>query len=205
MTQKISQRAGWTIFSQETVFENAWMELNTYGGTRPDGKPGTYGVMSPKNYAILILPLFEDGSTMLVGQPRFALDNYSWEIPEGGSPKSVPPQDGAIRELKEETGLSAAHWQEILRAEVSNSLTDEQAFGYIATGLEQGEADPDGTEIIEPRRMHFLDALDAVMNGSIRDLCSVAMILKAHLMAQTGLIEPKLARAMLNRQEQKDR
>ncbi|MEE2527261.1 NUDIX hydrolase [Hyphobacterium sp. HN65] len=194
------KRAGWTVTSRETVFENPWLELNSYEGIRPDGKPGTYGVMSPKGYAILILPLFEDGTIMLVGQPRFALDNYSWEIPEGGSLKSDPPLDGAKRELKEETGLTAAYWQEILQAEVSNSLTDEVAFGYLATGLVEGEPEPEGTEIIETRRLHFLDALEWVMSGKIRDLSSVAMILKAHYMASNGRIDGPLAAAMLTRE-----
>lgn len=200
MDEKKSKRAGWTVTSRETVFENPWMTVNAYEGTRPDGKPGTYGVMSPKGYAILILPLFEDGTTMLVGQPRFALDNYSWEIPEGGSPKTDKPLAGAKRELKEETGLTAAHWQEILRAEISNSLTDEEAFGFIATGLTEDEPEPDGTEIIETRRIHFLEALEMVISGEIRDLSSVAMILKAHYMAQNGLIADPLARAMLTRE-----
>ena len=194
----MARRGGWTVGQKTTVFDNPWLELNTYDGTRPDGKPGTYAVMSPKNYAILILPLFADGTTLLVGQPRFALDNYSWEIPEGGGPKSQAPLDSAKRELKEETGLTADHWQEIVQAEVSNSISDELAFGYIATGLTQGTPDPDGTEELTPRRLTFRAALDTVMSGEIRDLCSVAMILKAHYMAQTGRLDPALAQAMLN-------
>jgi 8-oxo-dGTP pyrophosphatase MutT (NUDIX family) len=193
----MEKRGPWSVTSKAKVFENPYIELHTYDGIRPDGAPGIYGVMSPKTYAILVLPLFADGTTTLVGQHRFPLDNYSWEIPEGGSPKSDPPLEGAVRELKEETGLTARHWQEILQAETSNSVTDEQAFGYLAWGLEQGEQELDGTEVIDLKRLPFMAALDMAMTGKIRDLPSVAMILKAHYMAMTGQLDAALAKAML--------
>ena len=193
----MAKRGPWTVTSKAKVFENPYIELHTYDGIRPDGAPGVYGVMSPKNHAILILPVFADGTTMLVGQHRFPLDNYSWEIPEGGSPKSVPPLDGAKRELKEETGLTAQHWREILQAETSNSVTDEQAFGFLAWDLEEGEQELEGTEVIERKRLPFLAALGMAVSGEIRDLPSVAMILKAHYMAETGQLDTKLAQAML--------
>ncbi|WP_394692192.1 NUDIX domain-containing protein [Hyphobacterium sp.] len=194
----MEKRGPWTVTAKTKAFENPYIELHTYEGIRPDGAPGIYGVMSPKTYAILILPLFADGTTMLVGQHRFPLDNYSWEIPEGGSPKTDPPLDGAIRELKEETGLIAEHWREILQAETSNSVTDELAFGFLAWGLEEGEQELDGTEVVERKRLPFMAALDMVMAGEIRDLPSVAMILKAHYMARSGQLDPALSRAMLN-------
>lgn len=194
----MEKRGPWTVTAKTKAFENPYIELHTYEGIRPDGAPGIYGVMSPKTHAILILPLFADGTTMLVGQHRFPLDNYSWEIPEGGSPKSDPPLDGAVRELKEETGLTAEHWREILQAETSNSVTDELAFGFLAWGLEEGEQELDGTEVIERKRLPFMSALDMVMSGEIRDLPSVAMILKAHYMARSGQLDDDLARAMLN-------
>jgi ADP-ribose pyrophosphatase len=193
----MAKRGPWTVTSKAKVFENPYIELHTYDGIRPDGAPGVYGVMSPKNHAILILPVFADGTTMLVGQHRFPLDNYSWEIPEGGSPKSVPPLDGAKRELKEETGLTAQHWREILQAETSNSVTDEQAFGFLAWDLAEGEQELEGTEVIERKRLPFLAGLGMAVSGEIRDLPSVAMILKAHYMAETGQLDTKLAQAML--------
>lgn len=193
----MAKRGPWTVTSKTKVFENPYIELHTFDGIRPDGAPGIYGVMSPKTYAILILPVFADGTIMLVGQHRFPLDNYSWEIPEGGSPKSDTPLDGAKRELKEETGLTAQHWREILQAETSNSVTDEQAFGFLAWDLEEGEQELDGTEVIDRKRLPFMAALGMAVAGEIRDLPSVAMILKAHYMAETGQLDTRLAQAML--------
>src|SRR6185369_7604009 len=103
-----------------------------------------------KNLAIAILPLFDDGATVLVGQNRFPLMEYSWEIPEGGGPLDVDPLESARRELAEETGLEAAEWREVLRAQLSNSVTDERMIGYIATGLTEATEMPkaDDTEAI---------------------------------------------------------
>ncbi|WP_421791197.1 NUDIX domain-containing protein [Hyphobacterium sp.] len=193
------KRAGWQVDDPETVFENPWMTVRRWVGSRPDGNPGEYGVMSPKAFAIGVIPVFTDGTIMLVGQPRFALDNYSWEIPEGGSPKSAPPIEGAKRELKEETGLTAKNWNEIMQAEVSNSLTDEEAFGYLAWDLTQGIQELDGTEEIELRREPFLKAVEMAVSGEIRDLFSVAMILKAHYMALNGALDANLSAALLDR------
>lgn len=195
----MNKRAGWSVGDPETIFENPWMTVRAWTGTRPDGKSGEYGIMSPKANATGIIPVFADGTIMLVGQPRFTFDNYGWELPEGGSPKAENPLEGARRELKEETGLSAVNWIEIMQAEVSNSLTDEMAFGFIAWNLTQGEQSLDGTEEIETRRLPFLEAVQMALSGEIRDLISLAMLFKAHYMASTGALDTELTRALLNK------
>jgi len=193
------RRGPWQVHDTRTVYENPWLRLEESDVTRPDGQPGLYGVVGFANIAIAILPLFEDGTTVLVGQHRFPHDRYSWEIPEGGGPLDVPPLDSAKRELKEETGLSAAHWREILQMDLSNSVTDERAVGYIATGLAQGEAEPEGTEELLTRRLPFREALHEAMNGTIRDALTVAMLLRAYYMACEGELDETLAAAMLLR------
>lgn len=190
-------RGPWTVHSREVVFETPWMRIDTYPITQPDGVEGRYGVVHFQNLALAILPLFETGETVLVGQHRFPQDKYSWEIPEGGGRLDREPQSEAARELKEETGLSALHWQEILRMDTSNSITDEEAIGFIATGLSEGEAEPEGTEVLELRRLHFCDLLEEVISGAITDSLTVAMVLKAHYMALNGLLDPALSEAML--------
>ncbi|WP_417310315.1 NUDIX domain-containing protein [Devosia sp.] len=192
-------RGPWTIHDERTVFESPWMQVREFEVTRPDGKPGVYGVMSPRNLALAILPVHADGTITLVGQHRFPLDRYSWEIPEGGGPLGEAALDGARRELKEETGLTADHWHEILQLDLSNSITDERAIGYLATGLHPGEPEPEGTEVLLTRSPHFLDALDEAMSGQITDALTVAMLLRAYYMAQQGLLAAGLANVMLRR------
>lgn len=192
-------RGPWLVGASRTVYENPWLRLTEHDVTRPDGEPGLYGVVEFANLAIAILPLFEDGTTVLVGQHRFPQDRYSWEIPEGGGPLDVPPLDSARRELKEETGLEAANWREILRMDLSNSVTDEEAIGYIATGLTQGEAAPEGTEVLQTRRVPFRMALHEAVSGRITDALTVAMLLRAYYMAREGELDETLAAAMLQR------
>jgi len=192
-------RGPWQVGASRTVYENPWLRLTEHDVTRPDGEPGLYGVVEFANLAIAILPLFEDGTTVLVGQHRFPQDKYSWEIPEGGGPLDVPPLDSARRELKEETGLEAAQWREILRMDLSNSVTNEEAIGYIATGLTQGEAEPEGTEVLQTRRIPFRTALHEAVSGRITDALTVAMLLRAYYMALEGELDETLAAAMLQR------
>lgn len=145
------------------------------------------------------MPIDHDGTVVLVGQHRFPFADYSWELPEGGGPKGEHPLEGAKRELAEEAGLAAADWQEILRVQLSNSVTDEIAIGYLATGL--GAATEthhvDDTEDISMVRVPFRDALDAAIAGHIRDALTVAMLLRAYHMAREGHLPDALARAML--------
>ncbi len=192
-----SVRGPWTVKSVRTAYSNPWMEVHEFDVIRPDGKPGLYGVVSPANLAIGVLPLFEDGTVMLVGQYRFALDSWSWELPEGGGPKDVDPLHSAQRELAEETGLEAAHWQEFIDMDMSNSITDERAIAYLAWGLTQGEAEPEGTEDIVTRRLPFAEALTEAMDGRIRDAFTLAMLLKADYMARHRLLDPALSRLIL--------
>ncbi|WP_203292060.1 NUDIX domain-containing protein [Maricaulis parjimensis] len=195
----VQQRGPWLVHDSTKVYENPWISVSEHPVTRPDGKPGVYGVVNFANLAMAILPVFEDGTIMMVGQHRFPQDRYSWEIPEGGGPLDEDPLASARRELKEETGLTAGHWQEILRMDLSNSVTDEAAIGYIATGLVQGEAEPEGTEDLQTRRIAFRDALEDVSKGVISDALTVAMLLRAYYMAVEGELDPALANAMLGR------
>lgn len=189
----------WVRGEATPVFDNPWISVTRYAATAPTGHPATYGLVSYKNYAVAILPIFDDGTTILVGQHRFPLGDYSWEIPEGGGPLDEDPLESAKRELAEETGLQAAEWREILQAQLSNSVSDEQAFGYLATGLSaaEGAHHADDTEALERVRVPFREALDAAVAGDLKDVLTVAMLLKASHMAREGLLAPALARAML--------
>ena len=191
-------RAPWVEHSIKTVFENPWLRIEETAVDAPTGKPCQYGLVRFKNRAIGILPIFDDGTTIIVGQMRYPLGNYSWEIPEGGVPFDELPLDGAKRELAEEAGLQAAEWQEILRLDMSNSVTDETAICYLATGLSSAYAEPDETEVLEIKRIRFSQLLKSVLCGQIRDGITVATVLKAHHMAISGGISAPLAKALLN-------
>jgi 8-oxo-dGTP pyrophosphatase MutT (NUDIX family) len=193
------QRGPWTVEKHRLVYENPWMSVVEHEVIRPDGRPGLYGVMSPKHVAIAILPVRADGSVVLVGQHRFALDAYSWELPEGGGDKGDIPVECAARELREETGYRAERWQEVLRMDLSNSITDEQAIGYLATDLTAGDAEPEGTEVLTVREVHFREAVQEVAKGEITDALTVAMLYRAYYMAQQGELDRALAHAMLQR------
>lgn len=189
----------WVRGAATPVFETPWISVTRYDATAPTGSAAAYGLVSFKNYAVAILPVFEDGTTILVGQHRFPLGDYSWEMPEGGGPLDQDPLESARRELAEETGYQAAEWREILQAQLSNSVTDERAFGYLATGLTAaaGAHHADATEDLAQVRVPFRDALDAAVAGDLKDMLTVAMLLKAYHMAREGHLASALARAIL--------
>ena len=142
----------WRRLSSRNVYDNAWISLREDQVVRPDGEHGIYGVMHFKNVAVGVLAI-EDEYIYLVGQYRYPLDKYSWEIPEGGCPEGEDLLRAAQRELEEETGLRAAKWEKLGEAHLSNSVSDERAIWYIATELAQGEHRPEGTEQLNIRRV----------------------------------------------------
>ena len=193
------RRGPWQVHGHDVAFENPWMRVLSHEVTLPNGTPGRYGVVTFRMKALAILPIHEDGTITLVGQHRFPTDRYGWEIPEGGGDLDGDPQVCAARELREETGLSAGHWREILRLDMSNSITTETAVGFIATDLTAGEPDPDETEVLETRRIPFRQALDEAMSGTIHDALTVAMLMKAYYMAREGELDATLAALILKR------
>jgi 8-oxo-dGTP pyrophosphatase MutT (NUDIX family) len=181
-------------------FENPWMSISEADAVAPTGRPALYGLVHFKNRAAAILPLHDDGTVTMVGQHRFPLRDYSWEIPEGGVPFDEDMLDGAKRELSEETGLKAEHWCEVLRLQLSNSITDEVAVGYLATGLSASrDHAPDETEDLAVARRPFAELLDLAVAGKIQDSLTVAMLLRAHHMAVSGELPRELAKNMLDR------
>ena len=170
----------WTVVATKHVYENDWISVREDAVIRPDGERGIYGVVHFKNIAIGVLAI-EDDFVYLVGQYRYPLEQYSWEIPEGGCGAGEDPLGAAQRELEEETGLRARHWRKLGESYLSNSVSDELAIWFVATGLMQGEHRPEGTEQLSVRRVPFADAFRMAMSGEIKDAISQLAIMQYRL------------------------
>lgn len=168
----------WKTLSSKEIYSNPWIKLQEDKIINPAGKTGIYGKVCFKSQAVGVIPVDEQGSTWLVGQHRYTLNEWSWEIPMGGSPLNEDCQQTALRELEEETGLIAANIKQIQFLHTSNSITDEQAYLYLATDLTPGKQQLEDTEQdLEVLKLPLSDAIKMAQDGSITDACSVAALL----------------------------
>ncbi len=164
----------WQTQQRQQVYDNAWITVHEDQVINPRGGAGIYGWVHFKNKAIGIVPVDENLNTWLVGQYRYTLNEYSWEIPMGGGPNELDPLESARRELKEETGLTAQRWQNIMRIHTSNSVTDEEGFIFLAQELTPGETEFDETEDLRVRKLPLAEALQLVLSQEITDAISIS-------------------------------
>jgi 8-oxo-dGTP pyrophosphatase MutT (NUDIX family) len=164
----------WQRVSRRVAYANPWIEILHDEVIRPDGAPGIYGVVHFRHLAIGVVPLdTEQDRVLLVGQFRYTMNRYSWEIPEGGGDFDEFPEAAARRELAEETGYVGGEWRELLRAELSNSVSDEITILFAATGLDSGPASPEGTEQLQLRWVAFDEVMAMIANGEIADAMTI--------------------------------
>lgn len=194
----MSEKYGpWIIHAVREAYKNPWVTVRHHDVTRADGSPGIYGVVSYANLAIGILPLFADGTVPMVGQFRFPLGRSTWELPEGGGPKDQPPLLSAQRELKEETGCTAAEWLEYGQADLSNSVSDERAHLFLAWDLTEGEASPEPDEVFDYKRVTFAQLLADVHSGAVDDSLTQLLVLTAATKAMQGELPDVPSRLIL--------
>lgn len=174
-----AQTNPWQTLSTRQVYDNPWIRVREDQVIRPDGAPGIYGVVDFKNTAIGIVPVDDEGYTWLVGQYRYTLDEYTWEIPAGGCPPGQTPLETAARELQEEVGLAASQWTSLGAVQTSNSCTSERGEIFLAEGLTLGESSPEGTEVLQIWRLPLQKALDMAADGTIADAPSVIGLWRA--------------------------
>lgn len=167
----------WKTLSKKDIYDNKWIHVEEHQVINPGGGKGIYGVVSFKNKAIAIIPIDQNGNTWLVGQYRYTLNEYSWEVPMGGGPVENDILDSAKRELKEETGLSAQVWQNLGRIHTSNSVTDEEGFIFLAQELTQGETEFEESEDLNIMKLPLQEAVKMVFDGKITDAISMAGLL----------------------------
>ena len=175
----------WKTLDKTSVYDNPWIEVTHRQVLNPAGNDGIYGVVHFKNLAVGIVPLDEELNTWLVGQYRYALDQYSWEIPEGGCPLGSSSLQAAQRELLEETGITAAKWESILDFHTSNSVTDEAGKIFLAQKLSLGLAEPEETELLKVKKLPLREAIDMVLDGTITDSLSIMGLLRAKLWVES--------------------
>jgi ADP-ribose pyrophosphatase len=183
----------WRVLSRKIVYENGWIRVEHHEVLNPSGGPGIYGTIHFKNHAIGIVPIDEQGNIILVGQYRFPLGAYSWEIPQGGGQASATIIESAQRELREECGVAADQWLEILGVDLSNSVTDEAGTVFLAWDLSVVPAQPEDTEELRVERVPFWQAIERAKRGEIRDSISLTALFRVALMAKERQLPLALA------------
>jgi 8-oxo-dGTP pyrophosphatase MutT (NUDIX family) len=185
----MTKRGPWTTLREEVRYETPWIRVTHHDIIDPSGREGIYGTVHFKNLAIGVVPLDEDLNTWIVGQYRYPIEAYSWEIPEGGGKRDIPPLESAKRELREEAGIEAESWREILRMDLSNSASDEHAILFVAQGLTFYPPQPDHDEELELKKLPFDELYAMVQRGEVLDSLTVAAVLKVKLMLLDGTLQ----------------
>jgi 8-oxo-dGTP pyrophosphatase MutT (NUDIX family) len=182
----MEERGPWKTLSVEERYSTPWIAVSHHEVIDPSGTPGIYGVIHFKNLAVGIVALDEDLNTWIVGQYRYPLGTYSWEIPEGGGRRDLPALESAKRELREEVGIEARRWTEILKMDLSNSASDEVAILFVAQELSFFEPEPDHNEELAMRKLPFDELYAMVQRGEVRDSLTVAAVMRVKLMLMDG-------------------
>lgn len=178
----------WHKINEKVVYDNSWIKVTHSDVITPAGDEGIYGAVHFKNWAIGIIPLDKEFNTWIIGQYRYPINQYSWEIPEGGGPLGVSKLETAQRELSEECGLKANKWTQIQTFHLSNSVSDEYGEIFLAQGLEEFENHPDPEEELIVKKLPFEELFQMVLKGEITDSISIMGVFKVKYLIDNNLI-----------------
>lgn len=171
-------RNPWKTIESRTAYKNPWLRVREDQVIRPDGNKGIYGVVEIRP-SVGILAFNDEQKLAIVGQWRYALGRYSYEIVRGGSGEGETDMLAvAKRELREEAGFDAANWEPFGSADVCNGVTTDVQHFFVARGLSFVGTNQDPYEEIVTEWHPFDHALDMVAQGTISEVCSIAAILK---------------------------
>lgn len=182
----IEERGPWKTIKKEPVYESPWIKLEHHDVIHPGNEKGIYSLVHFQNRAMGVIPLDKDLNTWIVGQHRYPINRYSWEMPEGGSPFDEDELEGVQRELQEETGIVAHSWTRIMEMHLSNSSTDEVGIIYVAQDLTFQDSNPDSDEELHVKKIPFQELYEMVKNGEVTDSMTVAAVLRVKLMMVEG-------------------
>lgn len=184
----MSTKNPWQCLGTKEIYSNPWIRVREDRVVSPGGRHGIYGVVESR-IATGVVALTNDRQIYLVGQYRYPVNEYSWEIPEGGAEADEDPMEAAKRELREETGLMAREWRQLGgEIHLSNCFSAERGYLYVAQGLEDGVAQPDHTEQLQVKIIPFAECLGMVEQGSIKDSLTIIAVLRvARMLDGIGL------------------
>ncbi len=190
--EQVDKANPWKVLQEETGYDCRYFSIRHDRVTLSDGEPRSYHSVRMKYYGVCIVPVDRDGTVTLIGQYRYVLDRFSWEIPGGGARMGDDPLTVARSELKEETGCTAEHWLQVVEGAVSPGISTEVVPAFVAWGLERGAPQPDDTEILSRRRVPFADAVAMALRGEVSNLPGVAALLGIEVRRQRGDLPPSL-------------
>lgn len=188
----------WRLVQDQTVFECPYFITRSDRVKDGFGRPRDYYNVRMRNFGIAVVPIDGDGYTILVGQQRYLLDRFTWEVVRGGGRLDMPAIESAKNELSEETGYRADNWLQLFKASASPGVTDELAVGFVAWGLQAGEPHPDAGEDLVQWRLPFSKVIAMVLSGEIADLASSALVLGIQLRLERGELPSDLADCLRN-------
>lgn len=168
--------SGWKTTSSDEVYTSKWLSVRHDKILRPDGSSGSYDVVDTPDFVIAVAK--QEGQFYLVGQHRHPVNTFSWEFPKGKLEKGESPEEGALRELEEETGVKAHRAILIASLWPSNGRQSNSFHICLAEDLIEGTQRLDATEgDLEVMRANRLTMEEMILKGEIRDSTTISALL----------------------------